>query len=107
MFTALDGVASTSTRIGNDEVDIVVMFEPEFRRDASNLLKIPITTPTGQYVPLSSVARVENQLGRASIQRLNGKRTLTIFGEVNSEILTSKEGQRENSSVHQSKARNC
>jgi multidrug efflux pump subunit AcrB len=56
--------------------------------EAFEHLLIPNTK--GNLVPLKLVARVEKLPGVSEIRHLDGKRALTIFGDVNEEIATSK-----------------
>ncbi len=82
VFSAFYGVPATTTRIGDNEVDIVVSLDSKSRKDISNLKDLLFLNNRGSLVPLKSFASIEKQKSIPSIQRLNGSRTITLFGDV-------------------------
>lgn len=62
---------------GAPQLDVVVMAEPGATGPTS-LLAMPLATPTGRVVPLSTVARAEETLSPTTIQRIERRRALTL-----------------------------
>jgi HAE1 family hydrophobic/amphiphilic exporter-1 len=84
--TALYGNTATELREVDKNVDVVVQSAVGTGTDARQLTEgsiesvqtIPITSTTGQLVPLSSVASVQVQAGRESIVHKDGDRIATV-----------------------------
>lgn len=91
VYTAFDGLAASTTREGTEEVFLVVTFPKSVRSDLSNLLELPVLSKNQRLIPLKSIAEVEEAYGKSVINRLNGQRTITIFGDVDNKQLTSKQ----------------
>lgn len=94
VFAAFDGLAATTTRIGNDEVDLSVSFSDRAKTKVESLKRIPLRTSNGRYIYLKSLIDIKKIQGRNSVQRLDGARTITIFGDVDEKIITSKEANK-------------
>ncbi|MEC7947361.1 MAG: efflux RND transporter permease subunit [Myxococcota bacterium] len=62
---------------GEPQLDVVVMAEPGATGPAS-LLAMPLSTPTGPVVPLSTVVRAEETLSPTTIQRIERRRAMTL-----------------------------
>ncbi len=76
----LTGTTATAVTIDNQEIDVVIKGDGTAAESLDALRSLPIATPTGALVPLSSVADVSVQLAPQSISRLNQNRVLTITG---------------------------
>lgn len=63
---------------GGDEYDIVVRFDKRNRLDVEELRRMPVTTPTGQVVPLANIARIDVGLGPTDIKRRDQGRITTL-----------------------------
>ncbi len=64
-------------REGEPQLDVVVMAEPGATGPTS-LLAMPLATPTGRVVPLSTVAEAIETLSPTTIQRIERRRALTL-----------------------------
>jgi multidrug efflux pump subunit AcrB len=75
---AVDGITATSFVEDNDSIDVVVRYERAglFRADQLEQLMIP--TQAGTKVPFSAVASIREADSLSSIQRVDGKRVVTI-----------------------------
>lgn len=75
---AVDGITATSFVENNDSIDVVVRYERAglFRADQLEQLMIP--TRAGTKVPFSAVASIKEADSLSSIQRVDGKRVVTI-----------------------------
>jgi HAE1 family hydrophobic/amphiphilic exporter-1 len=62
---------------GAPQLDVVVMAEPGATGPTS-LLAMPLATPTGTVVPLSTVARTQETLSPTTIQRIERRRAMTL-----------------------------
>jgi CzcA family heavy metal efflux pump len=67
----LDGQLASDMIRGDRLIGLRVRYPAEYRSSSEKLKKLLITSPTGQSVPLSSVAHVEMQEGQTEIRREN------------------------------------
>jgi multidrug efflux pump subunit AcrB len=80
---------------GRDEVKVWVRYPESERRTVADVDAIRITTPTGERVPLSSVADVTLDDGYTTITRKDGRRRIAVTADANlnqanpSEVLPS------------------
>jgi cobalt-zinc-cadmium resistance protein CzcA len=78
---AIGGIAATQILEGDRRFDMVVRFQPQFRRDADSIRNILLPTPDGGRVPLGQVAQVTVRNGAFMIYRENDRRYIPIkFG---------------------------
>ena len=69
------GIGETNLSVtieGRRRFPVRVRFAPEDRKDAETIGRLPIITPDGAYVPLSSVASIQQVTGPAMISSENG-----------------------------------
>ncbi len=88
------GVEATTVQRGQDSVDVMVRFPSEDRDSLSDLLDTRIATPSGDLIPLSVVARLEEGLSPSEIQRQNGRRVTTITADVDQSVTTNGEANQ-------------
>ena len=67
----LDGELASNMIRGDRLIGLRVRYPAEYRSNSENLKRLLITSPTGQTLPLSSVAHVEMQEGQPEIRREN------------------------------------
>ena len=67
----LDGELASNMIRGDRLIGLRVRYPPEYRSSSEKLKGLLITSPTGQTLPLSSVARAEMQEGQTEIRREN------------------------------------
>ncbi len=79
MRASLEGDDSVKYRVGGDEYDIRVRFDGENRQTVEDVKNIPIMTKRGA-VRLSNVARVEQDLGYATLRRKDGVPLIKLEG---------------------------
>ena len=88
------GKVATRFRIAGDEYDVRVQLREEDRELIEQLPQLPIVTPSGQVVPLGSLARSDENTSPTSIARENQQRIMRIsagtgvrpFGEIASDV---------------------
>ncbi|MEM9177108.1 MAG: efflux RND transporter permease subunit [Myxococcota bacterium] len=88
---ANDGVVSSSFRSPTavEDDDIRVLLEPGQRDRLLDLLEIEVRGRQGQLVRLADVARLEVTRGYLAYRRVDGKRAVTVFADVDDELATS------------------
>ncbi|MBY7729292.1 efflux RND transporter permease subunit [Vibrio splendidus] len=83
-----DGNSVTSTWLGDQEVDIRVVLDEQFR-DIEKLKTTKIYTTDGQQVPLSRLAIVEQIEIPRLIKHYNGEREVTVSAGLSDENISS------------------
>ena len=74
-----------SIQRNRDEVKVYVRYPAQERASLDNLERLRIRTPTGQFLPLASVAHFEVGRGYSQIRRVDRKRTLNVRADVDKE----------------------
>lgn len=74
-----------------ESYEIMVRIAAEDMSMMSNLAGFYVVSPEGKKVPLQSVATVEQGRGYARINRINGVRTVTITGDIDTALANSQE----------------
>lgn len=62
----------------DEQIDLYLFSDAGQSADPDTLGQLPLHTPRGSIVPLSSVARVDETVDTSSIRRVDGNRTVTI-----------------------------
>jgi hydrophobe/amphiphile efflux-1 (HAE1) family protein len=68
--------------VGDRQIPIRVQLSEAARDDIDVVSQLPVTTPSGVTVPLSSVARIDYGQGPSSIQRFNRERRVVIGADM-------------------------
>lgn len=79
---AFYGAEAQRIQRGQDDVKVMVRFPEAERKSIGNLEDMYIRTPDGSEVPFYSVAKFELSRGYSSINRLDGRRTVTVRADV-------------------------
>ena len=82
--TAFQGATADEIQVGNEAYEIDVQLRPEDQNKITDLEFFYFTRPTGEQVPLASVAEVHRDAGWSRIARIDGVRTVTVRGDVDS-----------------------
>jgi multidrug efflux pump subunit AcrB len=80
--SAYNGLEVSSFREGDDDYDITVQLAETDRRVVDILHELMLPTPSGQMVPLSTVARVTFAGSIGDINRINNERVVTVKAHV-------------------------
>lgn len=80
--TAYNGLDVSTYYEGDDDYDIVVTLAQSDRRVADVLQKLMIPTPTGDIVPLTTLANIEYKGTLGDIIRKNHRRVVTVTANV-------------------------
>lgn len=68
-----------------DDVKVIVRYPANERASIDSLQRLPIRTPSGQEIPLGSVANVDIGRGFSSIKRVDRRRTLNVEADIDKE----------------------
>ncbi|MDJ0662030.1 MAG: efflux RND transporter permease subunit [Crocosphaera sp.] len=80
--TALNGQAVAQIPDNQQLIDITVGLDPSQRNNLDAIGSIPIATPTGQMIPLSSVAKIEYGMGANVVNREDVSRLIVVSANV-------------------------
>ncbi|HHH38182.1 MAG TPA: efflux RND transporter permease subunit [Sedimenticola sp.] len=88
---AFYGSTASEIQVGPESYEIDVRLTDRDRDSLADLETFRITTAEGQQVPLASVVEIDRERGYARIQRIDGRRTLTISGDLDSRVANARE----------------
>jgi cobalt-zinc-cadmium resistance protein CzcA len=93
---AVGGQAATQVIQGEKLFDLVVRMRPEFRENAQQIGNLLVGTPTGQQIPLSGLANIQQASGASFIYRENNSRYIGVQYSIDGRDLQGGvlEGQR-------------
>jgi HAE1 family hydrophobic/amphiphilic exporter-1 len=87
---ALHGGTRLEVQAGQEAQDIVVRLLPGDRNSVEDLNTLMIPG-TGGLIPLTAVAGIEQTRGYARIHRVNGQRTVTVQGTIDTGVVNARE----------------
>ena len=85
----LTGSTATTVTIDNKELDVIIRGDGKAANDLDALRSMPITTPYGGTVPLSSIANVDIVEMPQTISRVDQSRSVSITGSTISGNVTA------------------
>ncbi len=85
---AFDGESVTSTWIGDQEVNLRVLLDEEYR-NLERLKTTKITTPSGIKVPLNRLAKVQEVQAPRELLHYNGDRQVLVSAQIVDEAISS------------------
>ena len=80
--TAFQGVLTDEIQVDGEAFEIDVQLRADDQNTLGDLSSFYLTRPSGEQVPLSTVAIVQQGRGWSRIARINGMRTVTIRGDI-------------------------
>ncbi|MEM6896657.1 MAG: efflux RND transporter permease subunit, partial [Pseudomonadota bacterium] len=87
--SAFFGLEATTFQRGADNIAVMVRFPEDQRNSLWDLLDTTIVTPSGETIPLSAVAVIEQGLAPTTIERRNGRKITTVTADVDNAVITS------------------
>ena len=81
------GTEVQSIQRNRDDVNVIVRYPASERQSVDNLERLLIRTPTGQDVPLGTVANVKPGRGFSAITRVDRRRTVNVQADVDKETV--------------------
>ena len=88
---AFHGATASEIQVGRESYEIDVRLTDQDRSSLRDLYTFRIITAAGHQVPLSAVADIEDSRGFARIQRIDGRRTVTVRGDLDDEVANAGE----------------
>ena len=79
---AYDGKVATVYRDGDEEIDVVVKFEPEEVQNIEDIEHIKIMSPQGMLIPFRNLGSVTLEPGYTKIRHYKRERSVTISAAV-------------------------
>lgn len=84
--TALQGRTVREIQVGPESFEIDVRLAPQAQDSLADLDAFAVTLPNGRHMPLTAVAELETGRGVSRISRIDGRRTVTLRGEVDGRV---------------------
>jgi multidrug efflux pump subunit AcrB len=88
---AFFGTTVDEIQVDNQSFEIDARLATSDRNEIATLDSFTIVSPDGSLVPLSSVATLERDRGYARLNRINGRRTVSVQGDVDTRIANTAE----------------
>lgn len=82
IINSMNGQVATLMRIEGNEIVVKVILPEESRSNLAQLRRLPLTTPKGEIIQLSTVADFKQAEGPAVINRQNQTRGVAISGDI-------------------------
>ncbi len=79
---AINGIEASVLREGDEEYDIVVRYDENFRNSINDILNIRVTGGDDVQIPIRDVAKVYTTGGLGSIKHINQRRTVAVTSDV-------------------------
>lgn len=86
---AFFGQTADEIQIGVENISIEVRLDKTEAGNLQQLANFPIIMPDGSQIPLATVATLDFQRNFVRIQRIDGMRTVSIYGDVDNSVVSS------------------
>ncbi|MDA1193136.1 MAG: efflux RND transporter permease subunit, partial [Candidatus Poribacteria bacterium] len=86
---AVDGLTATTYRDVDDAVDVLIKYRPDRMATREDLEAMVVQTPSGEAVPLRSIATIEDARGISEIRRFEGERAVSVFAAVDTSVTSA------------------
>ncbi|PLY12984.1 MAG: AcrB/AcrD/AcrF family protein [Sedimenticola sp.] len=88
---AFYGTTANEIQVGPESLEIDVRLAPEDQSSLVDIEDFRITTAQGDAIPLSAVAEINEDRGYSRILRVNGVRTITVSGDIDTRLANAQE----------------
>lgn len=88
---AFHGRNAAEVQLGPEDYEINIRLSGGDRDSFADLSQFTITLPAGDQVPLDAVATIESTRGYARVHRVDGRRAVTIRGDVDTDVANADE----------------
>ncbi|MBX2805503.1 MAG: efflux RND transporter permease subunit [Hyphomicrobiales bacterium] len=88
---AFFGTTVDEVQVGEQSFEIDARLATSDRNEIATLDNFTIMSPDGSMVPLSSVATLEEDRGYSRLNRINGRRTISVQGDVDARLANASE----------------
>ena len=89
--SAIHGATDLDVQLGSNAYDVIVRLSGGDLTGIDDLYYLPVRSQSGQLVPLSAVAEIQTTRGFSRIHRVNGQRTVTVQGTLDTDVANAKE----------------
>ena len=89
--SAFQGITVDEFPLGSETYEVDLRLPARDRLDPHNLEQMSITTSNGSLIPLPIVAHIDEERGWARINRIDRQRAVTIYGDVQRDIVNAQE----------------
>lgn len=89
--TALQGSSGLEVQVSRETHAVTVRMSDDDRDELNDLQYLLIRNSSGSLVPLSAVANLTMTRGLSRVNRVNGRRTATIQGKLNTSLVNASE----------------
>ncbi len=89
--TAFQGITVDEFPLGSETYEVDLRLSESDRLNPYNLELMSITTSSGELIPLPIVAHIEEVRGWARINRIDRQRAVTIYGDVQRDVVNAQE----------------
>ena len=89
--STLYGVTGVTVQVGRETQDVVVRLAAPYRQTRQDLEDVTIKASDGRLIPLLSIADIVESRDYARIHRINGVRTVTVQGKLDTRIANARE----------------
>ena len=79
---AYNGIKVDDIQRGSEQIELDVRLQDADKLNINQLNNFPIILPDGTEIPLSAVAKIQQERGVSRINRIEGQPTVTIIGDV-------------------------
>ena len=86
--SAILGTIVSEIQVGPESYEIDVRMAAEDRDSLADIESFRVSLPSGAQVPIEALARLESDRGYGRIARVDGRRTVTIVGDTDSNEVT-------------------
>ncbi len=87
--TSIGGMQITELQDNDRRFGVMVRYQPEYRKDVSNLENILLVTPNGNRIPLSTLATIQEAHGATAILRDKNSRRVAVKANIRGRDLMS------------------
>ena len=91
---AMSGNFTSEVTLANKDVNLKVRLDERFRRDLEDVKNLKVLNREGQLISIGKVAKFEQKKGAPQIKRFKNKRSKTITGNVDIEVITSQQANK-------------
>ncbi|MCK5647434.1 MAG: efflux RND transporter permease subunit, partial [Gammaproteobacteria bacterium] len=88
---ALHGGTKLEVQSGYEAEDVIARLDVDDRDSLEDLHYLMVRNNQGQLVPLSAVAEIKKTRGFSRIHRVNGQKTVTVQGTINTDIINARQ----------------
>ena len=82
------GIVADEIQIGPESYEIDVRLERDAQNNLDDLESFQFVLADGKQIPLETVADIQRVRGWSRIARVNGRRTVTVFGDTDSSVVS-------------------